>query len=328
MQKVITLRFQTKCKKCDETIPAGGRAVWLGHGKGAQHESCGKVREEIEAPKTEENAEVIVIDYAELRDSFLKFQTDPMAVYGNDFNREAGEHLRDSWKSDWAGCSIDEMNEWLQNGYHVQGLDGITSLIPAKPRRKLIYGEEGDELLIDLAWSGSDAPFVEWEKRVSKPGLSVEIYAVFSAYFPAKTIVAYQRWIARALQTLDESGVDMEVSIVNSLDRLYADKPNQKTVTKYRVRRAGEASDFSNWSAMFSPGGYRMLGIMGTGIHADRLNHRIPNGYGGVRDYGKWTVAYDEERNVIVIGNDNRNVEFPELEMTDKLRDVLAKVSG
>jgi hypothetical protein len=220
------------------------------------------------------------------------------------------------------------MNEWIANGYHVQGLDGITSLIPARPRRKLKYGEEGDELLLELAWSGSDEPFVEWEKRISKPGLSVELWMTFSAIFPAKTIVAYQRWVARMLQTLDENGVDMEVNIVSQLRNLFAGEYSTVTKTKFRVRKPGEAADFANWSAMFSPGGFRMLNIMGTGIHADRKGKAIAGGYGSPQPYGSWTVAYDEERNIIVVGNSNTEREFPEMEMTSKLTDVLAKLSG
>jgi hypothetical protein len=329
MEKMIVLRFQAKCKTCGLTIPAGERAIWLGKGTGTKHVRCTVNRtSEITKPKDEVARNEFTIDYAELREAWRTFHVDPMTVYRNPANRSAGLSLVGDWTEEWSGSSIPEMADFIANGYRVAGLEGVTSLMPGKPRRKIRYAEEGDELLLELAWSGADTPFMDWEKRVTKPGLSVEIHMTFSAGFPAKTIVQYQRWIARALQTLDENGVDMEVVIVSPLNNLCSDDPSLKTKTRIRVRKAGEASDFSNWSAMFSPGGFRQLVIMSTGIHADRIGKVVGAGYGSPQAYGSWEVAYDEERALIVIGNDNYNRDFPEAEMTEKLRNVLAKLNG
>jgi hypothetical protein len=334
MQKMIVLRYQAKCQKCGAMIPAGERAYWLGSGKGSTHLVCSTPTPEPPKPKSEPSGmNSHTFDYGELTTAWKAFHADPMAVYGQSRNAGAGNSLAGNWKSDggsWIGCTIDEMRDWIDNGYRVEGLQGVTSLLPAKPRRKLKFSEEGDELHIDLAWAGVDEPFSEWEKRVSKPGLSVEIYMTFSASFPHKTLNAYQRWIARALQTLDENGVDMEVNIVNRVSGANSDNGREITDTKIRVRKPGEAADFANWSAMFSPGGYRMLGIMSTGIHVDRQGGHVTHGYGRPRDYGSWEVAYDADRNVIVIGNHNDpyGTDFPEHEMTEKLRSVLSKVSG
>lgn len=330
MQKLITLRFPSKCKKCGGTLPAGSRALWLGHGKGAMHELCPNPAEPAQAQKGRA-ADEFTIDYNELRNSFSRFMANPMDVYREKKNSRAGSSLREEWTTDWAGCSPAEMQQFIDEGYRVEGLTDVTALIPARPRRKVRYLDEGDEMLLDLAWSGSDEPFIEWEKRVSRPGLSVEIHTVFSAIVDSKLITSYQRWIARALQTLDESGNDLEVTLVINASSLMADRRGTKTSTRIRVRKPGEAADFANWSAMFSPGGFRMLGIMAMGIHADRAGSLIDDGYGLPEAYGDWEVAYDAERNTIVIGNKNdwdSRAEFPEFEMTEKLRNVLHKLSG
>jgi hypothetical protein len=330
MQKFITLRFQGVCKRCNQTIPAGSRAVWLGKGSGIQHQTCTPQKVEVETPKaTPRGVDRMTFDYATLRSKFADFLSEPTSVLTR--NPQAIENLKYNWGKEggsWAGCSTVEMTDFLNRGYHVQGLEGISSLVPGKPRRKIRYADEGDELLIDLAWSGSDEPFMEWEKRVSKPGLSVEIHTVFSHNVPAATIVQYQRWIARALQTLDESGVDMEVNLVVAVQGTSSSDPYLNTETLVRVRKPGEASDFSSWSAMFSPGGFRMLGILAVGMHVDALGKTIRSGFGQTNDYGAWTVAYDAERNVIVIGNSDTNFTFPEFEMTEKLQSVLAILNG
>lgn len=334
MQKMIVLRYQSKCKKCGGTIAAGEKATWLGSGQGVQHVTCQDFKAEPNMPKADpKEMDSHTFDYRELTEAWRTFKDDPTKVYANARNYAAGKSLISGWDSEgrWIGCSPAEMADWIDNGYRVEGLEGVSSLLPAKPRRKLKFADEGDELHLDLAWAGVDEPFSEWEKRVSKPGLSVEIYMTFSSSFPFKTINAYQRWIARALQTLDENGVDMEVNIVNRVRDADTSRYGSVTDTKIRVRKAGEAADFSNWSAMFSPGGYRMLGIMSTGIHVDRHGGTVSQGYGYPMDYGSWEVAYDPERNVIVIGNHNDffdGTEFPEIEMTEKLQSVLSKLSG
>lgn len=331
MQKLITLRYAGKCRKCSGTIASGERAYFLGSGKGVQHVQCPddspRNEPEIKSP-TVDTSDSTILDYAELAKAYKDFQTDPMAVYRHEKNRSPGESRNAAiHNASWSGCTVQEMNMWISDGYRISGLSDIQSLIPAKPRRKLVYGEEGDELLLDVAWEGSDTPFIEWEKRNRKPGLSVEIGMVFSAATDSRLIAEYQTWVARALQTLDENGVDMEVNLVIKTSGANDERYSGKEKLNIRVRKAGEAADFSSWSAMFSPGGFRHLGILGIGIMVDKQGGRISHGYGSPRQHGSWDVMYDPERNVLVIGECSRGP-FPQVEMTEKLVAVLKQLSS
>lgn len=328
MQKVITLRYASKCKRCGETIPAGSRAVWLGSKQGSQHENCAPLKAEIEKPKSAAGkVDRRVFQFHEIRNMFRDFVKSPASVYSAQ-NAEKGKTLAGHWKDSWSGCTDTEMAAFLADGYRVSGLSEISSLSPARPQRRVIFGEEGDELLVDLALNGDDAPFVEWEKRNTKPGLTVELHVNFNSHYPAATIMQYQRWIARMLKTLDENHIPMDVTLIMNSVRASATNPSVKHQTVIQVRKAGEAIDFANWSAMFSPGGFRILGIMAIGAHVDRTHEKIGMGYGSSEDYGAWTVAYDDVRNVMVVGNDGRDTTFPEFDMTEKLRSVLSKLTG
>lgn len=328
MDKLITLRFPGKCVRCSKAIASGERAVWLGRGKGVRHTQCENPTPTKVATPIERTGKIDrhTIDYPTLIEKWNRWLEKPQDFYkatGPNKGDHRGLHESQS-RQNWAGCSFAEINDWIANGYRVPGLDEVSSLVPTKPRRRLRYSEEGDELNLDLVWSGSDEPFSEWEKRSGKPGLSVEIHTSFYFGVSASTITAYQRWIARALQTLDENGVDMEINVVTVTD----DRNGNKLETLTRVRKPGEASDYANWSAMFSPGGFRMLGILGIGIHFDERGKEIPFGYGGSGPYGSWEVAYDEDRNILVIGNDENEPTFPEMEMTEKLVAVLNILTG
>lgn len=327
--KLTTVRFPGYCSRCKKRIEAGERAYWT-PGKGLTHPQCPTSDPvPLNTPKETPKANEMAFDYSELRTAFRDVISNGRGsydrVYPGSKNHTALDYLVNDW---WfgnrnVGITTGEMLGFLENGYRVQGMAEIESLIPAKPRRKLKLAEEGDEMLIDLVWSGDDKPFQTWEKRQSNPGLQVEIHMTFNARISTEVINAYQRWICQALQTFDENHVDMSVSIVCTTE---TDGKVYKTLT--RVRNAGEAIDFSSWSPMFSPGGFRHLGIMATGMHVSRAGGTVSLGHGKPMAYGKWSVDYDDERNLMVIGNEDSNNPFPEFDMTEKLRALLAKLAG
>jgi hypothetical protein len=356
MQKVITLRFSAPCKKCGLTVMSGERAHWFGAGGGVQHLECGNgTDEEILKPTPVSGAtKTHTVTWANLRATYTGIAQDDRFSRWDKFpiNSDRVSNVVDK-DADWTGATDSEMLDFIKNGYRVEGLENVTSLFPSRPRRKLKFSDEGDELHIDLAWAGVDEPFSDWEKRNTKPGLVIEISQAFHINMPIQTIVAYQRWIARALQTLDENGVDMDVSIVTRVQKFTEDEGTTYE-TKIQVRKAGEAADFSNWSAMFSPGGYRILTHLATVIHAEGRGERIIDFEATIladRSYRELTgrkfrkvratlgapitpesfdIRYDDERNLIAIEapSGDEDTTFPEFEMTEKLRAVLNKMNG
>ena len=202
MQKIISARFPGKCKACSGGIAAGERVYWMGKGS-LRHISCPDSKPDAPVKPDDSSSEDFTIPFAEFLKGWAKVSEGD--YFDLTKNRKIAEYLHNEiWLGDsrWVGATIPEMNSWLAEGFRVEGLQGIDpSLFPAKPRRKLRFAEEGDELMIDLAWSGVDEHFIEWEKRVVKPGLTVEIACTFHSGYSAEIIVNYQRWIARMLQS-------------------------------------------------------------------------------------------------------------------------------
>jgi hypothetical protein len=338
VEKMITLRFSARCKQCKQEIPSGSSAYWLGSGKGARHLHC-PVPAEIDKPGAKNELPRFVTDFHTLRTDFNNALAGDLSSLKRDGNKA---RLRTMIDQEWTmsrdfssvrsffGCSVNEMKQWLSEGYAVEGLADVQpSLVPARPRRKLFFNEEGDELLIDLVYQGDDNPFMTVEKRPTKPGMRVDVHLDFNADFPARTIFAYERWIARMLHTLDENAIDVEVNVIMVNQGLIRGKDYEQSEISIRVKKAGEAADFSSWSSMFSPGGYRMLGFMSIIQAADYFGGTVTNGLGSAVSLDKWTVAYDDAENVLQIGqSDDSRTDFPEFEMTEKLRAVLAKVNG
>jgi hypothetical protein len=221
------------------------------------------------------------------------------------------------------------MRQWIADGYHVSGLDEInSSLIAAKPRRKLRFTDEGDELHLDLAWSGADNYFSEWEKRVSKPGLIVDMEMAYSAANKSERIRPYLTWLARMLQTFDENAIDVEASLMNAVGQL-TDGRNQpqRFETRIRVKRPGEASDFAAWSACVSPGGFRQLMFTAKIFHGDKRGESTSSSLGIPQPSRKWDIEYDRDENRITV-RQSQTDDFPEFDMTQKLGAIIREITG
>lgn len=317
--KLISLRFAAKCRSCGKQIQAGERAYWR-KGYGSRHVDCNP---QSDSPEIE-TGEVTVLDYATIRDRFKAVVAEdsyPVSIEGN--RKRLSDLKRSEWtRPDWTGCTIADMKDWIANGFKVAELSDLhPDLIPVKPRRKLKFDEDG-ELQLDLVFSGFDYPFLEWEKREKKPGIRVNIGFTFDCGVSARMVADYATWLARALTTLENEGFDAEVNLRMTLTDLWSGGPLHSV--EIRVKRENEAADFSQWSAIFSPGGFRMLGFVGLVMAAD-LNKRTATGHLGFpKTANDWKVSFDAETRTLAVENpDGGRGEFPTQRLTDDLRSAL-----
>jgi len=326
--KLIRTRYAATCRKCGKNIPAGSQAMWK-KGYGSIHLVCDPETGKEPTPSTMQAAETI-LDYSEVREAFLK-NAESLTYSLRKLNSDRWEHFHNQWESanasGWYGASLDDVKAWISRGFHVEGLRNIgADIAPERKRRKLKYAEEG-EMQIDLMLSGFDFPFLEWEKREKKPGLRVDIPLSFNANTDAELIAQYQRWVAQTLYTIETLGIDPEVNLVIQTERSYKGKRGIHSLL-IRVKKENEASDFLNWSAMFSPGGFRMLGFAAMALAGDKRGWQLRSDLGRAVSQGSWGVAWNEESRKLEIQANHSARSFPADVMTDRLRNILNTVSN
>jgi hypothetical protein len=287
---------------------------------------------ECQKPPVEkaESIERTVLNYSDLRNDY--FASVEHGKTNEILNRAAN---RSVWNSEsngspsWRGATNAQALDWLKSGYRVPGLEGVDStLIPGAPKRKIRFAEEGDEMLIDLVWSGVDEAFMTWDKRNTKPSLKVEINISFSASVSATTVNAYQSWVARMLQTIDSFGLDMQVDLISPGRGQWADDYQSIHTVAIRVKESGEASDFGSWSPMFSPAGFRHFTFLGIIKCADIHGKDVSGGLGFPVFSDAWNVSYNAETQTLSVGNKNGRSDFPEFEMTQKFIAVMQGVTA
>ena len=266
----------------------------------------------------DEYTKTATFDYAEVKRTFLDTvegrARHPQAVHMNSVLR---------WKTganrDFTGCYLSEMIDWVKNGFHPEEMTGIEDYFEARPRRKIRFTDEG-ELDLSLALSGFDYPFMEWEKRDRKPGLKVTIELAFLASTKAPVIAAYGAWVAGVIASLEQQGYDLAVEIqMPSRKDVY--QRAQKTACNLVVKRENEASDFTEWSALFSPGGFRMLGFTARAMACQEWGVKLASGYGSSLDR-RWDILFNEEDRHLMITRPASPRDFPAEEMTAKLANV------
>jgi hypothetical protein len=324
MNKVISLRYSGKCRKCGKMISAGNRAYWHGGRRGISHyPQCDIETEDRKPEKPKKSERAFIIDWGRVRETYLALiegRKTPSDVCKRRNNQSVLQSNLDRWTSTdgprWTGASSNDMKTWIRSGFHVPGIENASpELIPTRQRRKLKFSEDG-ELQLDLALSGFDYPFLEWEKRERKPGMKIEVGMCFASSTDAPVVVAYERWVAQLISTLEEFGYDLEVNIVSPVDNSWIGNPGREK-TIIRVKRENEASDFSEWSALFSPGGYRHLVFLATIMGADENGQDITTGLGTCFTTA-WEVSLDGDTRVMEIGNPMTPRDFPEASMSEK----------
>jgi len=267
-----------------------------------------------------------VIDWPDLKDKAKRLIKGDSNFIGLPGNRQQSEGFVRG--GSWHGFTGGQLDRWLTSGFEAEAIKGLAEFTPPiREKRRLQFLEEGDELHLDLAWSGADNYFSEWTKREIIPGLAVEATITFSAAVQAEIVNAYLTWLCRALYSLESSGVDCQVTLSVIGDGLWS---GGKAHTVIRVKKENETSDFLSWSAMLSPAGLRGLGFVAFALHGESENKTVSShlGHGRIPETQSWNIGYDAERRIVKVNAQYDATSFPEEKMTNDLRGILKQLSN
>lgn len=275
--------------------------------------------------------------FAEMRDTWIAGYRD------NDFSAFTNSHNASVFRSQcsgrgydkkWSGATGAEMLEWFREGYTVSALDDISAdAMPVRKRSRPRYNDCEGDFRYDLFMTGDENHFVQWSNRESIPGITIEFGTGFRGHVPASVISEYMAWICSALIAIEASGIDAAIyATCEGIRRFensahfnpYSETPDLKW--RLEVKREGERNDFQTWSALFSPGSYRILGFFTNSLAADRLGKRVSDGMGGSVSKG-WGVSWNSERRILEINHDagdqGMSHSFPAELMTEQLKNAL-----
>jgi hypothetical protein len=212
----------------------------------------------------------------------------------------------------WVGGSHGQTLDWLRNGYRAPEFEHSAAYVPLGERKRPTWHDEPDgDLDIGRLYGGFDDHYLVPAEQEKKPGIRVMIEYAFACGVSSKTIEQYGAWVAGLLGALESTGYDLTVDMWIPLDGLFQSSRNDyynmtRDNVLIRVKRQNEVSDFTDWSALFAPTGYRHVGFCAKMVAGDKIGEKCYEGLGTTLGGKGWGLVYDEEESILKIQVDQR----------------------
>jgi hypothetical protein len=258
----------------------------------------------------------VVVDWSDVKDRYLRcvergerWRSQPAldqimrGYHQNPYKQE----------SDWEGGTPADTLKHMREGFRAPEFIHAAEYVPTAERMRNTYNRDEGDFDIFRAAGGRDDYFLGPQKRLSKPGLRVQIEFAFAWTVSAQTIQEYGAWCAGFLGALEREGYDLVVDMWIPLDNLYEGDgwyTNDQGQRQYqplrsnvlvRVKRPNEVSDFTEWSVLFSPTGYRHLGFTAKCVAGDKIGKKAVGSLGQTVGGKSWGVQYDKDEAIVRI---------------------------
>jgi hypothetical protein len=251
-----------------------------------------------------EKVQNIVIDWSDVKWRFIRCvekgeRWQSQRVMGD---RLATYHNNPYEEHKWEGGKPSDVLQNLREGFHAPEFAHAAEYVPIAMKLRNSWNEEDGDVDPGRLLAGRDDFFLGAQKRLAKPGLRVQIEFAFAWTVSAKTIQEYGAWVAGFLGSLESSGFDIIVDMWQPLDSLFKnDGWETRTNVLTRVKRPNEVSDFTEWSALFAPTGFRMLGFTALCVAGDKIGKVTDDSLGNTIGGKTWGVEYDRDEATVRI---------------------------
>jgi hypothetical protein len=265
----------------------------------------------------------IVIEWSEVKQAFTAGVEDGQELETpQPINEKIVKwHSRPMAEDEWEGGSAAQTMKYVRGGYRAEHFAHSAEYAALSNKRHFSYNEDDGEIDLDRVFDGHDSIFLDREERESRPGLRLMIEFSFAWTTSPEVISQYGAWVASLIKSLESSGFDLVVDLWLNLDQLFmGDSYDQRTNVFLRVKQENEQSNFTEWSALFGPTGFRQLGFLTLCLAGQQIGSRVESCFGTTVGGKDWNVTYDREVQQVTINVNQRAGDefFP----IDKLNDA------
>lgn len=254
-----------------------------------------------------EKARNVVIEWGEVKRAYTAAVEKGQTVGKQPINEKIREwHQHPLEEDEWQGGTAAQTMKYVRQGYFAQEFSHSADYAALSNKRHFSYNEDDGEIDLDRVFDGQDAIFLDREDRESRPGLRLMIEFAFAWTTPAETISQYGAWVASLIKTLESSGFDLVVDLWINLDSLFIGDGMRHTNVYLRVKEENQQSNFTEWSALFGPTGYRHLGFLAKALAAEKEGETVTESFGLTMSGKSWHVAYDRENQNVTINVNQR----------------------
>lgn len=195
----------------------------------------------------------------------------------------------------------DQAVEWTRNGYHSRLFRNIADRIPVGVQHRPAWNEEDGDIEISRLYGGYDDFYLGINERISKPGIRIQFGLSFSCGVSNKVIAQYGAWIFGLIAGMESQGFDMTIDAAMSVTELFQGERNVKSHVLLRVKKAGEISNPADWSVLFSPVGFRVIGFTAFHVAGDKIGKVCRGNLGYPATGNRWDLQYDKDTSTVTI---------------------------
>ena len=216
-----------------------------------------------------------------------------------------------NWASErhWDGGSYGATLDNTRNGFRAPEFEHSAEYVMLGQKKRPSWDDEPDgDLDMGRLYGGYDDYYMVPADDEKKPGIRVMIEFAFACGVSNDTIEQYGAWVAGLLGALEQTGYDLEVDMWIPLDSLFINQGggSMRDNVLVRVKRQNEVSDFTEWSALFGPTGYRHLGFCAKLVAGDKIGLKCASGLGQTLGGTGWGLEYDPQESILKIRVDQR----------------------
>ena len=234
-----------------------------------------------------------------------------------------GPYVANMWRGshvdEFVGCSGEQMNGWLSEGYYVEdSLDlNLSQTDAVVGRRKRRWSDEDGEMVWDRVMDNEEKWMVTREKMPQKRGLKIRACFDFNAGVKATMMAEYFAWILKIIDRAERQGVTPDVELYIETRGSFQGHDTRHDLIAIPVVKSGELVDTVAWRAFLTKGGFRTLGFLALGLVGDKEGLSLTGGLGSATGAG-WGVTMDEDRTLTITAPGNAS-KFDEADMSAKL---------
>lgn len=193
-----------------------------------------------------------------------------------------------------------DISYWLKNGFRSEEFENLAEKVPAALQNRPHWSDEEGDVDLGRMAGGWDDFYLGMKERPAKPGVHVQIEMAFACGCSQNMIEQYGAWVNSLLGSMEAYGIDMVIDLWMPLDSLFVGS-YERVNTLVRVKNANEVSDFTDWSILFSPAGFRQVGFAALCVAGDKVGRRVTGNYGMTIGGKTWGLNYDRENSVVTI---------------------------
>lgn len=211
--------------------------------------------------------------------------------------------------------------DWTRNGYRSKLFRNIAEQIPVGVQHRPAWNEDEGDIEISRLYGGFDDFYLGLADRVSKPGIRIQFAYTFNCGVSNKVIAQYGAWIFGLIAGMESQGFDMTIDAAITMTDLYTgDGRGTQSTVLVRVKRPGQISNPGEWSVLFSPIGFRVLGFTAVCVAGDKIEKQATSYLGFPQGFA-WDLKYDKDTSTVSIlcnSNAQGSDDFPAEPLTQK----------